>query len=117
MARHVWMVQLSGSTDPSESETKRATAKPAQGVGTAGPRFGRLRPKGKRRQQRDLPSLSYPPVPDAEGMSAAPDHPHGAVDRLSQRHQSSNGFRFALPLPGRRGRHSARDENTPYRPV
>jgi len=117
MARHVWMVQLSGSTDPSESEAKRATAKPAQGVGTAGARFGRLRPKGKRQQPPDSPSPSYPPPPDAEGMSAAPDNPRSPVGRLSSRHQSSNGFRFALPLPGRRGRHSARDENTPYRPV
>lgn len=117
MARHVWTVQLSGSTDPPESKTKRAKAKEPQDVGPTGPRFGRLRSKGKRQQPPDLASTSFAPPPDAEGMSAAPDDPGRPVGQLSQRNQSSNGFRFALPLPGRRGRHSARDENTTYRSV
>jgi hypothetical protein len=116
MARHVWTVQLNGSTSP-ESKTKRATAKPAHTEGDSGPRFGRLRSKGKKRESQAQASTTYPPPPDAVGMSAAPDNPRRPVDQLSQRHQSSNGFRFVLPLPGRRGRHSTRDENTPYRPV
>jgi len=76
MARHVWMVQLSGSTDPSESEAKRATAKPAQGVGTAGARFGRLRPKGKKHRLPNSSSTAHPTPPEGGGISAAPDDPH-----------------------------------------